>query len=145
MECYLSKDAARVSAAQEADSFVMRKKMRETPNESGLTRLRQAGLRPTRQRNELADLLFRNGHRHLTAEALHANFKWAPCQVLGHILYQEQKLQFVITAASTGEIQVAPGKTVEFGCNSSCAEMFAYGYPVPPAATATLPASRDPH
>ena len=81
----------------------------------------------------------------MTAEAMHVAYKWAPCQVLGHILYQEQKLQFVITAASTGEIQVAPGKTVEFGCNSSCAEMFAYGYPVPPAATATLPASRDPH
>ncbi|MDE1987761.1 MAG: transcriptional repressor [Alphaproteobacteria bacterium] len=35
-------------------------------------RLRQAGLRPTRQRNELAKLLFRDGHRHLTAEMLHA-------------------------------------------------------------------------
>ncbi|MDE2183536.1 MAG: transcriptional repressor [Alphaproteobacteria bacterium] len=35
-------------------------------------RLRQAGLRPTRQRNELADLLFRDGNRHLTAETLHA-------------------------------------------------------------------------
>jgi len=81
----------------------------------------------------------------MTAEALHANFKWAPFQVLGHILYQDQKLQFVITAASTGQIEVAPGNVIQFGCNSSCAEMFAYGYPVPPAATATLPASRDPH
>ena len=50
----------------------MRRKMRETPNETGLMRLRQAGLRPTRQRNELAELLFRNGYRHLTAETLHA-------------------------------------------------------------------------
>jgi len=50
----------------------MRKRMRETTNESAVTRLRAAGLRPTRQRNELADLLFRDGHRHLTAETLHA-------------------------------------------------------------------------
>jgi Fur family transcriptional regulator, iron response regulator len=50
----------------------MRKRLRETTNESAVTRLRAAGLRPTRQRNELADLLFTNGHRHLTAEILHA-------------------------------------------------------------------------
>jgi Fur family transcriptional regulator, iron response regulator len=50
----------------------MRKRMRETTNESSVARLRSAGLRPTRQRNELADLLFRDGHRHLTAETLHA-------------------------------------------------------------------------
>lgn len=34
-------------------------------------RLRQAGLRPTRQRVALADLLFAKGDRHLTAEELH--------------------------------------------------------------------------
>ncbi len=51
----------------------MRKRMRESTNESAVTRLRAAGLRPTRQRNELADLLFRDGHRHLTAETLHAD------------------------------------------------------------------------
>jgi len=50
----------------------MRKKLRELPNETAAARLRQAGLRPTRQRNELAKLLFRDGHRHLTAETLHA-------------------------------------------------------------------------
>ena len=33
-------------------------------------RLRDAGLRPTRQRLELAGLLFRDGDRHLTAESL---------------------------------------------------------------------------
>jgi len=48
--------------------------MRKKPvsNEVSSARLRQAGLRPTRQRNQLAHLLFRNGNRHLTAEALHA-------------------------------------------------------------------------
>lgn len=50
----------------------MRKRMRDSTNESAVTRLRAAGLRPTRQRNELADLLFHDGHRHLTAETLHA-------------------------------------------------------------------------
>jgi len=34
-------------------------------------RLRAAGLRPTRQRLELAGLLFSEGDRHLTAENLH--------------------------------------------------------------------------
>ena len=34
-------------------------------------RLRQAGLRPTRQRRALAALLFNRGHRHVTAEGLH--------------------------------------------------------------------------
>jgi Fur family iron response transcriptional regulator len=34
-------------------------------------RLRDAGLRPTRQREELAGLLFRDGDRHVTAEVLH--------------------------------------------------------------------------
>jgi Fur family iron response transcriptional regulator len=35
-------------------------------------RLRKAGLRPTRQRVALATLLFGEGHRHVTAEELHA-------------------------------------------------------------------------
>lgn len=34
-------------------------------------RLRAAGLRPTRQRLLLADLLFCRGHRHVTAELVH--------------------------------------------------------------------------
>lgn len=33
--------------------------------------LRMAGLRPTRQRIALAELLFSGGHRHVSAEALH--------------------------------------------------------------------------
>jgi len=34
--------------------------------------LRMAGLRPTRQRLALADMLYGGGHRHVSAEALHA-------------------------------------------------------------------------
>jgi Fur family iron response transcriptional regulator len=33
--------------------------------------LRSAGLRPTRQRLALADILFGHGHRHISAETLH--------------------------------------------------------------------------
>jgi Fur family iron response transcriptional regulator len=33
--------------------------------------LRQAGLRPTRQRLALAELLYAKGHRHISAEGLH--------------------------------------------------------------------------
>ncbi|MBN9588382.1 MAG: transcriptional repressor [Alphaproteobacteria bacterium] len=38
---------------------------------SGLARLKASGLRPTRQRLELAGLLFRGCDRHVTAESLH--------------------------------------------------------------------------
>jgi len=36
------------------------------------SRLRDVGLRPTRQRVALAEILFSHGHRHLSAEDLHA-------------------------------------------------------------------------
>ena len=37
-----------------------------------VSRLKAAGLRPTQQRIALAELLFRQGDRHVSAEALHA-------------------------------------------------------------------------
>jgi Fur family iron response transcriptional regulator len=40
--------------------------------DSMAARIRQAGLRPTRQRVELGCILFAKGHRHITAEDLHA-------------------------------------------------------------------------
>jgi len=40
-------------------------------NSKAIERLRAAGLRPTRQRVELAGLLFKGPHRHVTAESLH--------------------------------------------------------------------------
>ena len=42
-----------------------------------INKLRNAGLRPTRQRIALAKLLFENGHRHVTAESLYADAKKA--------------------------------------------------------------------
>ena len=49
----------------------MRRKTRDSGGEKAAGRLRQVGLRPTRQRLELAGLLFGQGDRHLTAENLH--------------------------------------------------------------------------
>ena len=43
----------------------------DTAPEAICERLREAGLRPTRQRKELALLLLGSGDRHVTAEALH--------------------------------------------------------------------------
>lgn len=50
-------------------------------NENFVARLRQAGLRPTRQRLALARLLFQHGDRHLTAEDLHAEAQAARVRV----------------------------------------------------------------
>ena len=46
--------------------------MKDRPFTPMLERLRDAGLRPTRQRLALARLLFEGGNRHVTAEQLHA-------------------------------------------------------------------------
>jgi Fur family transcriptional regulator, iron response regulator len=46
--------------------------MREKTPDLPIERLRMSGLRPTRQRVALADLLFGRGDRHFTAEMLHA-------------------------------------------------------------------------
>jgi Fur family iron response transcriptional regulator len=43
--------------------------------------LRHAGLRPTRQRVELGRLLFARGHRHISAEDLHAEAEVAGVRV----------------------------------------------------------------
>ena len=46
-----------------------------------IERLRGASLRPTRQRIALAKLLFDDGHRHVTAESLHADAQEAAIRV----------------------------------------------------------------
>ncbi len=51
--------------------YRLRKRVRESNGEKTAELLRRAGLRPTRQRLELAQLLFADGDRHLTAEGLH--------------------------------------------------------------------------
>jgi Fur family iron response transcriptional regulator len=58
----------------------MAKKLREEGLDAA-DRLRAANLRPTRQRVELVGLLFGGGHRHMTAESLHAEALGAGVQV----------------------------------------------------------------
>jgi len=59
----------------------MRRKSQGNSGEKTAERLRLAGLRPTRQRLELAGLLFLDGDRHLTAENLHAEAQRAGIKV----------------------------------------------------------------
>ncbi len=58
----------------------MAKKVRDAETET-VERLRNAGLRPTRQRVELAGLLFAQGHCHMTAESLHGDAQAAGVKV----------------------------------------------------------------
>lgn len=58
-----------VTKVRRNENLMNRKKVREL-KEDAIVRLRKAGLRPTRQRAELAALLFSQGHRHVTAEVL---------------------------------------------------------------------------
>ncbi len=51
------------------------------PYSQALEQLREAGLRPTRQRLALAKLLFENAPLHVTAEGLHADAHSAKIQV----------------------------------------------------------------
>ena len=75
----------------------------------------------------------------LTADQLHRLYQWSPCEVEGYLLYQDQKVAFVISAASTGEIEVAPGSYLQFGC-AVCKDLFDFGYLTPASvAAATSP------
>jgi Fur family iron response transcriptional regulator len=49
--------------------------------DDAVAKLRAAGLRPTRQRRRLAELLFQGGDRHLTAELLHQEAEDTGCHV----------------------------------------------------------------
>ena len=55
--------------------------MNARPYSHVIETLRGTGLRPTRQRIALAKLLFDGGHRHVTAECLHADAQAAAIQV----------------------------------------------------------------
>ena len=83
--------------------------------EPGLeTKLRAAGLRPTRQRAALARLLFGQGNRHVTAEMLHSEAmtqkmpvslaavyntlnKFAECGLLREVAIEDSKSYFDTT------------------------------------------------
>jgi len=61
--------------------LVIRRKVNSGSDKEAALRLRTAGFRPTRQRLDLAGVLFRDGDRHLTAEGLHAEAQDAGIQV----------------------------------------------------------------
>jgi len=72
-------------------------------------RLRVAGLRPTRQRVALARVLFEGGHRHVTAESLHAEVKATRIPVSLATVYNA--LNQFRDAGLLREVVVAPGRS----------------------------------
>jgi Fur family transcriptional regulator, iron response regulator len=80
------------------------------------TQLRQADLRPTRQRIALASLLFAKGDRHLTAEDLHDEARAARIPVSLATVYNTLH-QF--TAAGLLRIVAAEGSRTYFDTNVS--------------------------
>src|SRR5262245_61572491 len=73
------------------------------------SRLRAAGLRPTRQRVALARVLFEGGHRHVTAESLHAEVKGTRIPVSLATVYNA--LNQFRDAGLLREVVVAPGRS----------------------------------
>jgi Fur family iron response transcriptional regulator len=71
--------------------------------------LRAAGLRPTRQRVALARVLFEGGHRHVTAESLHAEVKATRMPVSLATVYNT--LNQFREAGLLREVVVAPGRS----------------------------------
>ncbi|HSN17562.1 MAG TPA: hypothetical protein VLV87_05075 [Gammaproteobacteria bacterium] len=71
---------------------------------------------------------------------LHRLYQDSPCEVEGHLRYQDQTFLFVVNAAYTGEIQIGPDKYLYFGC-ADCKDMFDYGYLTPAASSVPAPAA----
>lgn len=74
-----------------------------------IARLKEAGLRPTRQRLALARLLFEDGHRHLTAEQLHREAVAANVDVSVATVYNT--LHQFTKAGLLREVVVEPGRS----------------------------------
>jgi Fur family transcriptional regulator, iron response regulator len=74
-----------------------------------IARLRGADLRPTRQRVALADLMFRQGHRHLTAEQIHAEALDANIKVSLATVYNT--LHQFTEVGLLREVIIAPGRS----------------------------------
>lgn len=79
-------------------------------------RLADAGLRPTRQRLELASLVFGQGERHISAESLHEEAIRAKVSVSLATVYNT--LRHFTDRGLLREVLVAPGK-VYFDTNES--------------------------
>jgi Fur family iron response transcriptional regulator len=81
----------------------------ERPHSDVAERVRAAGLRPTRQRLALANLLFHNGERHVTAEQLHGEAKGAEIPVSLATVYNT--LNQFTQAGLLREVVVEPGRS----------------------------------
>jgi Fur family iron response transcriptional regulator len=79
------------------------------PFTSILAKLKEAGLRPTRQRLSLAKLLFEGGDRHVSAEDLHAEAIASRIQVSLATIYNT--LHQFTTAGLLREVVVEPGRS----------------------------------
>jgi len=79
------------------------------PSPNILARLREAGLRPTRQRLALARLLFDGGDRHVTAEQLHGEAGAAAIRVSLATVYNT--LHQFTAAGMLREVVVEPGRS----------------------------------
>jgi len=82
---------------------------------SSAERLAGAGLRPTRQRLELASLVFGKGERHISAESLHEEAITAKVSVSLATVYNT--LRHFTDRGLLREVLVAPGK-VYFDTNA---------------------------
>lgn len=82
---------------------------RERPFSQTLRRLKEAGLRPTRQRLALGKLLFDAGDRHVTAEQLHGEASEMGIKVSLATIYNTLN-QFTASGLMR-EVVVAPGRS----------------------------------
>jgi len=82
---------------------------RAFPQSKALERLRAAGLRPTRQRLDLAGLLLDNGNRHVTAEQLHGEAIAAAIPVSLATVYNT--LHQFVDQGILREVVVEPGRS----------------------------------
>jgi Fur family iron response transcriptional regulator len=82
---------------------------RERPYSKAIARLREAGLRPTRQRLALAKLLFEDGDRHVSAELLHGEARRAGVRVSLATVYNT--LHQFTTAGLMNEVVVDPTRS----------------------------------
>jgi Fur family iron response transcriptional regulator len=76
--------------------------------QSPVERLAIAGLRPTRQRVALAELIFAQGERHVTAEALHTEARHTGAPVSLATVYNT--LRRFVDHGLLREVMVSPGK-----------------------------------
>lgn len=91
------------------------------PFSQALDRLRDAGLRPTRQRLALAKLLFDDCHRHITAEQLHSEALTGNIRVSLATVYNT--LHQFTAAGLLREIVVDAGRSY-FDSNTTCHHHF---------------------